>query len=323
MPELYRKRQLAAKIETSKGTAISLAAADAGILIESAKYKVNAEEIVRNPLKSTIGKAQSIPGARTATVTFRTELKGGGTDHVAPCLGPLFRACGMSQTIITAGTHYHPVSGDDVPPTLTMGVYTDDMRWLMVGARGTFSIEAQANRPVYVNWTFTGIHSAWEYAALLAGVSYETTLPVPFRATTTTFNFGTSLAAEVYSRWTFDMANSVQVRENANSTTGLSYAQIVDRDPGGTFDIDVPDVTHDTAPNIKTGGDFVSHWLTPTTGTLSITIGSADGNTVIFTAPVLQVVDVGDGERDGICTHELTYKCRQSSGDDEITIDFQ
>jgi hypothetical protein len=323
MPELYRRRQLAAKVETTKGTAISLANTDAGILIENVKYTPNVAEIVRNPLRSSISMKQSIPGACTATVTFRTELKGGGTDHVAPCLGKLFRACGFTETIATVGTHYDPTSGDDNYPTLTMGVYTDDMRWLMIGARGTFSIDATANQVPYIDWTFTGIHSSWAYAAVLTGITYESTLPVPFRATSTTFNFGTSLTAEVYSHWTFDLANSVQVRENANSTTGLSYAQIVARDPGGTFDIDVPPVTHDTAPNIETGGDFMSHLLTPTTGTLSITIGSADGNIVVVTAPVMQIVGVGDGERGGICTHDLAYKLRESSGDDEIKIEFQ
>jgi hypothetical protein len=324
MPELYRKRQLAAKVETSKGSAATLTNADAGILIEDVKYKINAEELVRNPLRSSISSWKSIAGARTATVMFRVEIKNSGTDHVPPSLGPLIRACGFAQTIATASVHYDPVSGDDNFPTLTMGVYTDDMRWLMVGARGTFSIEANANRVVYLNFTFTGIHSAWEYAAVLTSVSYETTVPVPFRSTSTTFNFGTSLTSEVYSRWTMDLNNSVVVRENANSANGLSYAQIVARDPGGTFDIDVPPVTHDTSPNIETGGDFVSHWLTPTTGSLSITLGGTNGNIFEFTAPTLQVVDIGDGERDGICTHDITYKLRSATGvDDDMILTFK
>jgi hypothetical protein len=318
---LYRIRQLAAKVETVAGSAESLANSDAGILVEDVRFKLDAPELARNPLRASLSRYKSIAGPRTGTVTFRCELKGSGTAVTPPAIGKYIQACGFDETVETDNVLYTLTSTDTAIPTLTMAMYNDDTRWLMYGARGNVSFEGTANQIVYANFTFTGIYSEFTAVAKLTSVTYESTIPPVFRNTSTTFNFGTSYSTGCFSRWTLDMGNEVMVRENANAANGLSYARIASRDPGGTFDIDIPAPDLDTAPDVTP--NFVTNWLTPTTGSLAMVIGSAAGNRIAIAAPALQVVDIADGDRGGVSVHDLTYKLRLSSTDnDELTINF-
>lgn len=318
---LTRKRQLAAKVETTAGTAESLAAADAGILVEDVRFAPNFPELTRNPLRDSLSTYTSLVGTRTATVTFRAELAGSGTVSTAPAMGKYLRACGFTETAETAGVVYALTSTDSSIPTLTMAVYNDNTRWLLYGARGNVSLEGAANQIVYANFSFTGIYSEYDAVASLTGISYQDTIPPVFRAATTTLNFGTAWSNPCYSRWTLDMANTVVLRESAAATSGLTYARIVGRDPGGTFDFDVPSPTMDTAPNVEP--NLMTHWTTPTTGSLAMTIGSTAGNRLAIAAPALQVVSIADVDRDGVSVHDLSYKLRLSAtDDDELTLTF-
>lgn len=318
---LYRKRQLAAKVESTAGTAESLAAADAGILVEDVRFKPTFEEQARNPLRDSLSRYTSVPGARTATVTFRAEVAGSGTVTTAPAMGKYLRACGFTETVGTAGVEYALTSTDSSIPTLTMGLYNDNTRWLLYGARGNVSFEGNANQIVYANFTFTGIYSEFEALASLTGITYQSTVPPIFRGASCTFNFGSAYSTGVFSRWTLDMGNNVVLRANANASSGLSYARIIERDPGGTFDLDIPSPTMDTAPDVTP--NLMTMWTTPTTGSLSMVVGSTAGNRLSIAAPALQVVDMTDADRDGVSVHDFTYKMRLSAlDDDELVLTF-
>lgn len=318
---LARIRQLAAKIETVAGTAEALAASDAGILVEDVRFKLNAEELQRNVLHDSLSRYKSIAGARTATVTFRCEIAGSGTPTTPPAMGKFLRACGFTQSVETDDVLYALTSTDASIPTLTIAMYNDDVRWLMYGARGNVSFECAANRIGYANFTFTGIYSDYDAVASLAGITYQTTVPPRFMNASCVLNFGVAYSSGVFSRFTLDLANEVICRENANAANGLSYARIVGRDPGGTFDLDVPSPTMDTEPNVEP--NLVTHWLTPTTGSLAMIIGAAAGNRVAVAAPALQVVDISDADRDSVSVHDFSYKLRLGTVDnDELTLTF-
>lgn len=318
---LARKVQLAAKVEATAGSAETLAAADAGILVENVVFTPGIVMLDRNPLRDSLSRYSSVPGSGIATLTFRCEVKGSGTATTPPAMGKFLRACGMTESVETGAVVYALTSTSSLVPTLTMAKYNDDRRWLLYGARGNVSFEGVANTIMWANFTFTGIYSEFDYKASLTSIDYEDTVPPIFRNTTTTFNFGESYTTSCYSRFTLDLANEVILRENANAASGLSYATITGRDPGGTFDLDVPAISVDTDPAITP--NFMTKMTTPTTGAMSLVVGSTAGNRMSIAAPAMQVVSINDAERGAISVHDLTYKLRIGTlDDDELVLTF-
>jgi len=312
MSLLARKKQLAAKVETVKGTReSSLSASDADVLVEDVRFVYAPDPIVRNPLRSSISTKESIPGAKIATITFRAELRGSGTATTPPSWGKFLTACGFVESVNTSNVTYTPDSDDGDVETLTMHVYNDGILDIMYGARGNVAFEFVANQRVMTNFTFQGIFYDRTDTAMLTGITYESTLPVPWRDGTIAFNLGGSWTGAVLSTLSFDMNNSVVLRQNANAADGLSYAIIPERDPGGNMD---PDRV------LVATQDWVSHIETPTTGELSWVAGSAAGNTLSFSAPKCQILGLDDTDRESVAVDGLTFKFRENSGDDEFVI---
>ena len=261
-------------------------------------------------LRSTFSKDTSIIGPKIATITAKVELKGSGTATTAPSWGKLLTGCGFAETVGSSSVTYQVDSDDADTETLTLALINDGHWRIMYGARGAVNFEMSANRVAYANYTFTGIYYDDSDTAMLSP-TYESTVPVPFNNCSFTLNFGAPWTDAVFSALTFDMGNQVNIRENANASDGLSYAQITDRDPRGTIDLD---------KTLVATQDFSSHLTTPTTGSIAFDIGSAAGNTLSFSIPKMQVLSLPDGDRDGVSTYDLAFACRINSGDDEFVI---
>jgi len=116
MSMLIRKRQLAAKIEAVEGTAETLLAADAGILVNfSPKASYDPQMYQRDPVRATLSKMGKLAGKRSAGIDFSIELKGSGSVIVEPEWLRLIRACGFASNalkkitigVITTGPYLH------------------------------------------------------------------------------------------------------------------------------------------------------------------------------------------------------------------------
>lgn len=92
---LTRKRQLAAKIEAVEGTAETLAAADAKLLVYNPKVNFDVALFDRNPARATFSNIGKLPGKRPAGLSFRIELRGSGAAATVPEWGKLLQACGF------------------------------------------------------------------------------------------------------------------------------------------------------------------------------------------------------------------------------------
>jgi hypothetical protein len=113
---LIRKRQLAAKIEAVEGTAETLLAADAGILVNfSPKASYDPQMYQRDPVRASLTKMGKLAGKRSAGIDFSIELKGSGSVTVEPEWLRLIRACGFASNAlkkitigaITTGPYLH------------------------------------------------------------------------------------------------------------------------------------------------------------------------------------------------------------------------
>jgi hypothetical protein len=308
---LARKKQLAAKIESEKGTReTSLAAVDADILADSIDFSFAPEEIQREYLRATFSKDTSIVGPLIATISCKVELKGSGTATTPPSWGKLLTACGFKESISSSSVSYQVDTDDADTETLTMAEYNDGHQRIMYAARGAVTFEFTANRIAYANYAFTGIYYGDADIEMLSP-DYESTLPVPFRNASFTLNYGTPWTGAVFSALNFDMGNEVALREDANATLGLAYAQIVNRDPRGTIDLDKVLVATQ---------DFESHLTTPTTGSIAFGLGTDAGNTLSFSIPKMQILSLPGSERDGVSTYDMAFACRVNAGDDEFVI---
>jgi hypothetical protein len=145
MPIIEARSQLAAKEETTEGTAETLAAANA-ILAGEIKFDPDVDMEELDLQSSSLSPFPAVAGGRMARMTFKCEPKGSGTAGTPPEIGLLLRACGYEETIVGGSSvTYDPASSSI--PSLTMAKYVDGKRYLMAGARGDFSIELKAGKP--------------------------------------------------------------------------------------------------------------------------------------------------------------------------------
>ena len=63
-------------------------------------HEIGVEQLERAVKDASLSPFPSIPGKRSARISFTTELRGSGIAGVAPDYGLLFRACAMRETIV-------------------------------------------------------------------------------------------------------------------------------------------------------------------------------------------------------------------------------
>jgi hypothetical protein len=316
MALLARKKQIITKVESTKGTeATGMASEDAVVAADEINFEYAPEEVVRNPLRSSLSPLESIPGPAIATVTCRTEIKGSGTGQTPPSWGAMLRACGFTETVNTSTVVYALDSDDADTDTISIWVYNDGIVDKVIGARGTVSFDLNANQLPYMNFTFSGIYSDRATVAM-ATEDFESTIPDKWYAASLAFTGGIAIAGAnlCVSSLSLDMNNDIAVKQCVNAASGLTYAILTGRDAGGTINPDRVLVATE---------DWTSHINTPTTGALAWNVGSGAGETVAFSCPYTQIISIADGDEEGVSKDDLTFKIRGSSGDDEITITHQ
>lgn len=89
-----------AKVETTNNVdALPTIAADA-FLVENINYQVTPQVLRRNPQRRSLGNFRYRTGRKTATVTFRHEVKGSGCDNDDAKFATLLRGCGFALTTV-------------------------------------------------------------------------------------------------------------------------------------------------------------------------------------------------------------------------------
>ena len=292
---LSRKAQIALKLETTEGTAVSLAAADADLYVYEVSFTPDIQTMPRNPLRSTLTNLPHLIGKKGASISFKTELVGSGTAGTAPSLGDALLACGCSETVVAStSVTYAPdtdaTEGDGT--SASVGLFIDGKRFAMSGSRGTYTIEYKAGEPAFIVFTFTGVYGGVTDTALLSGITYPTPTPKVWLGETLTLG-GVTLVADTL---TFDAANTVTLRSDVTQAAGYLAAAITERVP--TINVDPEEVL------VATRDD----WGKLAAGTASAVVatltGSA-GNIVTLNAPTAVVTNVGQSDRDGVQVNQL------------------
>jgi len=302
---LSKRCQIAAEIEASEGVAETLEAADA-FLAFNPKFTPAIDMHKRSPARTSMSPYPSLPGARSAKISFDVELVGTSSAGNPIHFSDVLRACGVDETLV-AGTSatYSPAS--DAIPSATIAMYMDGKIYKLWGARGSAKLALDAGKPGIFSFEFTGADFSDVDGNFLAGISLNSVLPPVF------MNAGMTIDAyaATISKVGIDLGNAVALRKDANSVSGHKSAVVSGKD--STISFDPENVLVATE-------DFMGNWRDGSQMAFATTLGSAAGNTISITAPKVQYQGVTMGERDGVSTLDISGLLTADAGDDEWQI---
>lgn len=306
MPLIRRRRVLAAKIEETVGTAITLSAADGTINCYNANIEPTIQYLEREGQGSALSPLPGTLAAYSGTATFSVALIGGAS---APAWATtLLTACGMKHNAGTFTPESKPpeLNGSGAK-TITIGSYQDGRYKQLFGCMGNAVFNFVAGQLVMIDFTFFGLWSTPTDVAMIAP-TYDTVAPLRFVSSSLAIG---SVHPKV-SAMTIDLGNQIALRQDPGTSTGLHSAVIVGRRMRGAMTIESSLV-----------GTYDPHgdWLARTERQLSFTLGTP-GNQVAFTAPKMQITNVRPGDIDGVDADVLEFQFNRSAaaGDDELSI---
>lgn len=274
-------------------------------------------EMAHRERAGTFGEHLAVPGTRTGVITFSLELSGSGNaGSPVPASADLFLpAAGFTRDVSGGGAVFSP----DITPveadgalthTLTMGLWQDGKYQQLHGAQGTVKFIGTAGQIIRLEFTFTGIYTS-DVDGQLPEPVFPTVYPIHLRAAG-----DLSLDAWTPRVATFELManNDVQLEEDATSATGYIFAAINDQTFTGKIDPE---------KRLAAEADLRGEWVAGTGRDFTLALGAGgDGKSVTFAAPILQPMNIQDGERKKLLTDELEFMLHPDSGRDELTLTF-
>ena len=305
MPLLKKVSVLAAKIESTVGTAISLDATNATFNVYNAQITPNVQMTDREG-QGAFSKLTSVLGQQTGTCTFSTDLIMGTSESAWS--STFLPACGLGKTSTTYACKSE-APGSTVK-TLTMALYVNGVIRRIRGAVGNFVINCTAGQKISLDFTFQGVYDSFEAGAILAP-TYATNAALRWAASTTTIGGSAAPAAAL----TFDLGNVISPLENPSVDEGVKSFIITDRRPTLTIDPEA-----DTSLSITR----YTNWLDMSPVAVAWDSNtSADGGKWAFSVPAAQTLNQQPGDRGGIETEQPQFLATKSAAlNDEFTMTY-
>lgn len=299
-PLLRRKRVLAAKVETTPGTAETLSAADGAFnaynVIAQADIAVEEREG-----QGAFNYLTGVPGQRGGTLSFRVDLGWDGTTTMPSWADVLLPGVGLVET----SQVYSPISeapGSNVK-TLTLAVYLDGVKKTLAGAAGNVVFTFPTGRMAYADFTFTGVWQPPTDTAMIAP-TYPTAAPVRFASGTATWQ---SVAQKV-EQIQIDLGNSVVLRHDPSTAAGYVAALVTNRNPR---------ITCNPESRLVADDDRFGDWIAGTAGAFAVQCNGAGTSTIAFDAAKAQLLNVQEAARDDYVVDDLTFLVTKASNEDE------
>jgi len=310
---LTRKKFLIAKIESAYGSDPTPVGGSDAIQVTNLEVTpIESDNVQAAAYQGFIGNSTrgTLVANKRVSVTFDVELSGSGTAGTAPAFGPLLKACGLSETVVSAtSVTYAGVSSSF--DSATIYCFYDGTRHKITGARGTVSFNMTAGQFPTASFVMTGIYNAPDDTALsgtFTVANQAAALEInDTNVTTATFHGVTSVRLE-----SLDLAlnNEVLYKETASSQEVL----ITNRTPGGTAVIE--------APAVGTT-DYFAKATAVATGNSSFVIGATGGNIITLTMAQTDITGVSYGDTNGVISLSMPYLALPTtSGNDEISLAF-
>jgi len=286
-PLLVRRTSLLAKIETTTGTAISLADTDGAFNAYNVRWIPNVE-IVERLAQAGLGTLASIHGMEMAGIDFEIDFVGKGSSGAPTWATTFLTTSGFNASGGVFTTGYAASQ-----PTLTLGAYFDGVKHAIAGAVGSVVIPYRTGFPTRLQFSYMGKMVADADVALVTPVGLST---LPPRLAGNSVTFGSY--APKLSSVQISVNNTIEPREDQSDSTAIRSCVIVDRRILVTADPE-----DDLAANRA--------WYTLMTGhtseSMSLPIGTAANNTITAACTSnLQWTAIPTGERGGKRTREVS-----------------
>ena len=302
-------RRIRVEITTTGGSGVAVAAITAKAISDNAEIRLaDTDEITLTDAQEIL--VHDVDGTTLfgITPTF-------GTDD--PTAGDIFLF-----DILPPGYSYLPQS--DLLDSITLYMYFPDdsgqsLRHILTGARGTFTMEANANDFARFNFTFTGSFVTVTDQTTPVGSVFETQKPRQVEQAALSicedaapFEIVNDLCAGQY---TIDIGNEVVPRDCINEANSFKGALIVGRDPTVGFDPEA--VLEATNP-------FWAQLEASTSLDFRAKIGVDKGNLVIFQGGNTVMNSLGYTDRNSIRSYDVQAALAAvlAAGDDELRIHF-
>lgn len=302
----FRKKLMLAKIETTYGTdPTPTGAANAIQLSRNEIIPLEADLIDRGLINGFLGVQPQLVAGLRARITAAVEIAGAGAAGTAPAYGPLFRGCGMAETI-TAATKvdYDPIS--TAYESLAVWGYLGPTLHKLAGARGAWGIEFAARALPLFTFDFLGMFVDPTNVTQPAGTftAFKDPQPVSKLNTPTVTLDGYTAVLQSFSLSSGNVINYVD-RPNRNEV------ELTDRAYTGSVMIELPTVS---------AKDFYALAKVGSRHALAITHGTAAGKIVEFTAPKVQFSNPRYADDGGTAMLSMDVRCTPNAGDDEFKI---
>lgn len=305
MAKKERNQVILAKIETTYGTDSTPTGAANAILATNIQLEpLLGTEVSRDLLLPYLGNQGMVLSGTYGRIKFEVEVAGAGAAGTAPKYGPLLRACGMAE-VITAATKvaYNFISASE--ESVTIWALKDGIKHILLGARGSFTIEGAPNSILRYVFTFTGLLGTISDAAMPAVTVTGFIKPVPVNKANTTLTLhGHAGACESFS---FDSGIEISPRMLINS----EKVEISDRVASGS-------VVFESVALATV--DWFSKALAQSTSTMAIVHGTTAGNIVEFNAPKTQIGRPTYGATNKIMNNSVPIMFLPSAGNDEFEV---
>ena len=307
MTLLKRKRVLAAKVETTPGTAESLTSSEAAFNCYDIAT-TNEIELDSREGQGSFGMRPSVPGAYKGKITFKHDASWDGTATEPSWADVFLPACGWvkSGQVFTPRTE---APGSNTK-TLTIGVYTDGMRKLLKGCVGTFKLNCMTGKAAFFEFEFVGIWTTPTDTAIITP-TYPTASPLRFATSTTTWN-SVDLAVE---SMVLDSGNVMKLREDPSDVSGFKAGVITNR---------IVKVTGNPEAKLVATNPVYTKLLDMSEHALTWSLDGPTNSVITLSAPNAQLTATNEADREMLVTEDLEWQCNRngSTADEEFSITF-
>lgn len=281
------------------------------MLVENMEWSFDSARLYeRNPIRSSLAPLKPLYGGTLMSVKFDVEIKGSGTAGTAPEIGPLLTACGMSETVVAVtSVTYKPSSTVSTHKSVTIYIWQDGTLIKMTGCRGTVSGSGEVGQAGKLSFMFVG-HFVSRTDVAIATPTYNAQVPPILLS----IAFVVDSYSAVITKLGWDMGIELAKPGNIAAADGYGEIRIADRKLSGSFD---PEQT------VVATYNWITKWQTGAAAALDSGLaGTVAGNRWKVTMPAVTYVDLSNGDKTGLLTHEVKFQGMESSGDDEMSLAF-
>lgn len=253
--------------------------------------------------------AASIDAAQTGvTITSASALQlksgGSGLTLTPTWTGNLVLGDKFYVWVFPVGLTYMPISSG--VESLTLYMYFDGLLHKMTGARGSFSISAEAGGYAKVDFTYTGQYVAPVDAAMPTSTAkYEQTVPAVVENSQL---FADTIGA-IVGAWSIDVGNTISKRPDVNSPDGYNGVRLTGRDVKGQID---PEMT------LVADYDWWGKLANGSTMLFRTKVGQTAGNRIWALAVNTQFGGMTYKDRESIRAADVPLKFNRRFGNDSV-----